>query len=45
MNECNYLEIHKTKLIEKIKIRLDKRYEIKMISIKRLIKRNYAVKN
>ena len=28
MNECNYLEIDKTKLTEQIKIRLDKRSEI-----------------
>ena len=28
MNECNYLEIDKTKLTEQTKIRLDKRSEI-----------------
>ena len=44
MNECNSLEIDKTKLTKQTKIRLDNITEIENYFHKRLIKGNYAVK-
>ena len=45
MNECNSLEIAKTKLSDQTKFTLDEIKKLKIILTQKLIKENYAVKN